>query len=331
MSTILETEIEDIKGITPRQKFLSALDRKPLPGLVPHFELVFYPTMEAIGRVHPLNRNYSQWLQMNETERQLHRRDMAEIYIQTAEKYQHDAIAVHVPESAEDEVFHLIDLIRELSGDKYALVIHGDPTFAIPDGNSMVEFAVKMAEKPDDLLDEAQRNVDKYLKFADQLKNRVELDGFILCSDYCFNTGPFFSPKKFAKFVTPFLKQVIAGYRELGFYVIKHTDGNIMPIVDQIIDANPHALHSIDPQAGLDIAEIVQIYGDKVCICGNVNCGLMQTGTEDEVIASAEYSLEQGMKSPGYIFCTSNCIYTGMPLDRYELILDVWRKKGIRK
>jgi uroporphyrinogen decarboxylase len=29
-----------------------------------------------------------------------------------------------------------------------------------------------------------------------------------------------------------------------------------------------------------------------------------------------------------YIFSTSNCVYTGMQLARYELILDVWRNEG---
>ena len=28
------------------------------------------------------------------------------------------------------------------------------------------------------------------------------------------------------------------------------------------------------------------------------------------------------------MFGTSNCIYTGMPLERYELMLDVWREEG---
>jgi hypothetical protein len=32
---------------------------------------------------------------------------------------------------------------------------------------------------------------------------------------------------------------LIQGYRELGFYTIKHTDGNIMPILDQLVEANP--------------------------------------------------------------------------------------------
>ena len=34
------------------------------------------------------------------------------------------------------------------------------------------------------------------------------------------------------------------------------------------------------------------------------------------------------MPGGGYIFSTSNCVYTGMPLARYELMLDVWRREG---
>ena len=34
------------------------------------------------------------------------------------------------------------------------------------------------------------------------------------------------------------------------------------------------------------------------------------------------------MPGGGYIFSTSNCIYTGMRLARYELMLDVWRREG---
>jgi len=73
--------------MTPRQRFAAALERRPLRGRVPHFELVFFLTMEAFGRVHPSHRNYGQWLQMQDSERQLHRRDMAGLYIATAERY----------------------------------------------------------------------------------------------------------------------------------------------------------------------------------------------------------------------------------------------------
>ena len=166
------------------------------------------------------------------------------------------------------------------------------------------------------------------LERAEKIAQHKGLDGFALCADYCLNTGPFLSPNIFSEFVTPYLTELIRGYRDMGFYVIKHTDGNIMPILDQLVEANPHALHSLDPQAGVDIAEVKRLVGNKVCLIGNVNCGLLQTGTDAEVIESARYALQNGMPKGGYIFSTSNCIYTGMSLSRYELMLDIWRKEG---
>jgi uroporphyrinogen decarboxylase len=81
--------------LTPRQRFIAALERQPLTGRVPTFELVFYLTMELLGKVHPERRRYEQWNQMEEKERSLHRNDMAEVFIQTAQKFDHSAIFIH--------------------------------------------------------------------------------------------------------------------------------------------------------------------------------------------------------------------------------------------
>ncbi len=312
----------------PRERFIAALERRPLTGRVPHFELVFFLTMEAFGGVHPSHRNYAQWFQMQESERELHRRDMARLYIATAERYEHSAIFLHPNPDTPEETRRLVDLIREQTGDRYFLLRHGDATFSIPDGDHIAAFCYRLADEPQAVKAEAQARVDQALEQAARLRQHGGLDGFALCADYCFNTGPFLSPALFAEFIAPYLKQLIQGYRELGFYTIKHTDGNIMPIIDQLVDAGPHALHSLDPQGGVNIAEVKRRYGDRVCLIGNVNCGLMDTGTDDEVIESARYALRHGMPGGGYIFSTSNCIYTGMPLRRYELILDVWRREG---
>jgi uroporphyrinogen decarboxylase len=51
-------------NLTPRERFIAALERRPVSGRVPHFELVFFLTMEAFGKVHPSHRNYHQWDQM---------------------------------------------------------------------------------------------------------------------------------------------------------------------------------------------------------------------------------------------------------------------------
>lgn len=158
---------------------------------------------------------------------------------------------------------------------------------------------------------------------------RGQHDGFTLCSDYCFNVNPFFSPEQFDEFIVPYLKEVIAEYRKMGYYTIKHTDGNIMPILKQMADCKPDAIHSLDPQGGVSIPEVRKIIGSDIALVGNVNCGLLQTGTDEECRADVMRSLKEGMENGrGYIFSTSNCAYTGLSLERYEMMIDLWRKYG---
>jgi len=314
--------------MTPRERFITALNRQPLTGRVPHFELVFFLTMEAFGKVHPSQRHYAQWDQMSELERRLHREDMADTYIAIAERFEHNAIKFHPEPNREEEIVRIAELIREKTGDRYFLMIHGDATFYIPDGNQMYDFSYRLVDEPEKVHVEAESMLQYALARAERLQKYGVIDGFALCSDYCLNTGPFLSPAQFSEFVAPYLARLIQGYRDMGFYTIKHTDGNIMPILDQLVQANPHALHSIDPQAGVDLAEVKRRVGNQVCLIGNVNCGLLDTGTDAECAASVRYALQQGMPGYGYIFSTSNCIYTGMPLARYEAMLDIWRQEG---
>ena len=317
-----------VTSMTHRERFIAALERRPPTGRVPHFELVFFLTMEAFGKVHPSHRNYAQWLQMKESERELHLRDMADLYIATAERFEHSAIFLHPNPNTDDCALRLIDLIREKSADRYFLMMHGDATYEIPSGGEMEAFSYRLADEPEKVKAEASLRVDRALERAGRFRDHGGLDGFALCSDYCFNSGPFLSPSQFGEFVTPYLARLTRGYRDAGFYVIKHTDGNIMPIAEQIIQTEPHALHSLDPQGGIDIAEIKRLYGHRVCLIGNVHCGMLDAGTPEQVRESARYALRHGMPDGGYIFSTSNCIYTGMPLSQYEVMLDVWRKEG---
>src|SRR5512137_438762 len=145
---------------TPRERFIAALNRQPIIGRVPHFELVFFLTMEAFGKVHPSHRHYHQWNQMEEKERQLHRHDMADLYIATAERFEHDAIFIHPNPDTVEETLRLVDIIREKTGDRYFILRHGDATFSIPDGVEMVAFANRIADDRPGLKAEAAARVD---------------------------------------------------------------------------------------------------------------------------------------------------------------------------
>jgi uroporphyrinogen decarboxylase len=320
--------------MTERERFIKALKREKIEGHVPTFELVFFLTMEVLGKVHPSHRAYSQWNQSSAKEKELQLRDMAFCYTEIAKKYHHSAIFVHPNPGDFDSVVRLLQIIRETTGMEYYICMHGDPTFGIPDGDHMMDFSARLYDDPEGILADQEKQLKNALDFAERLK-KVDggklLDGFTLCSDYCFNVNPFFTPEIFGDLVAPILAKVLAGYRALGYYTIKHTDGNIMPIIDQMIQCGPDALHSLDPQGGVDLKVLKQHYNDKVALVGNVNCGLLQTGTEEEVKADVRRALNDGMPGNGYIFSTSNCVYTGLDLSRYELMNSIWWNEGIYK
>lgn len=232
-----------------------------------------------------------------------------------------DYFGNYIPE----ETRLLVKYIRQMVGDTLMIHMHGDGTLAIPDGNKMYEFAYTIADNPDSIKEEARIKAETVIE-RNKIASEIGIDCLILCSDYCYNTGPFISPPMFEEFIQPYLYKIINEARKEGLYTIKHTDGNIMPILFQLVDCNPHAIHSLDPMANVDIKLVKELVGHKVCLCGNVDCSLLQTGTDEEVIASAEYCLTHGKPGGGYIFCSSNTAFKGVPPEKYKLMLEVWKR-----
>lgn len=307
------------KTMTPKQRAVAALTCQ-IPDQIPTFELEFQLTREYMGKDY-LRQHELDGLSSTEIDRKLH--ENAEFMLELFEKLEYSIIPIHHLNF--ENQLETARIIRKMTGDKYMLTRHGDGTFSIPDGNHMYDFAYRIADDPEGVHEEAARHANWAIE-ANKKAVDAGFDSFILCSDYCYNSGPFLSPPMFREFITPYLKKIIKGIRESGAYAIKHTDGDIMPILDQLAECEPHGIHSLDPMARVDIKEVKRLIGDKICLCGNVNCALMQTGTEEEVIASAEYAIEHGKPNGGYIYCTSNVPFHGLPLERYLLVLDVWKK-----
>ncbi len=301
--------------MTPRERAIAALECRQPDDIVPTFELVYFLGPEKFGRDWTENIN-----DMTGKEKNRALREHAELHVMIAEEYDYSILRTDYVEA--------IKLFKEWGLDKkYLIAGEADGTMGIPTGSNMVDVAVALRERPEEMHEKLRKGAE-WGKRRGLEAIEAGAEALTMCADYCFNVGPFLSPPMFREFVTPYLAEVIASHRENGAYVIKHTDGNIMPILDQLVEANPHALHSIDPQAGVSLKEVKRLVGHRVCLCGNVNCGLLQTGTDEEVHEDILRSLRDGMPGGGYIFATSNCAFKGLPLERYEMMMDLRRKHG---
>ncbi|MBT9777027.1 hypothetical protein GPL15_10995 [Clostridium sp. MCC353] len=319
--------------MTPKERMEAALNLRR-PDQVPTFELEFQLEEELYGRkfitqdIRPENLG-----KLSKAQRQGRMYELAEYMIQVYTDLEYSVIPAYGPHRKKltedgdlpDETRWLHRYLFEMAEGKMMLGFEGDGTFAIPSGEDMYEFSYALADDPDGMKKLAGMKAEAAVERNKKLR-QTGVEVLMLCSDYCFNSGPFFSPAMFEEFVQPYLGRIIEEAKKEGFYVIKHTDGNILPILDQIVECRPHAIHSLDPMAGIDMADIREKAGDKVCLCGNVICSGLQSGTEQELIDSAVYCLTEGKKAPGYVYTTSNCPFSGALPERYRTVQKVWRE-----
>jgi uroporphyrinogen decarboxylase len=137
------------------------------------------------------------------------------------------------------------------------------------------------------------------------------------------------SPQHFRELFYPGLCRVMGGFKELGLTVIKHTDGNLWPIIDMIVDSGIDCLDPLDPLGGMDLAEVKAKYGHRIALKGNVDCvHLLSFGTPEEVVEATKEALRQGAPGGGYILSSSNSIHSAVKPENYQAMLDTWREYG---
>ncbi len=288
----------------------------------PHFESVFTLSKEAFGLDFPVLNGWKEW---SSAEREKRFAPMLEIYQLIVERFKWDALAVYNPWSEPETV---AVTKKAFAGEIAVGGMVAGGIWAIETIKDWEAFAVMMAEDRKGIHDEAELRCRSALEMIDKMAD-AGADFLYLPHDVGFNGGPFVSPNDFAEIVTPYLSRIIQRVKDKGMIAIYHSDGMLMPVLDEILKCRPHALQSIDPMAGMDIAEVKKRTYGKMALMGNVACNFLQEGPLESITESALRCLSNGAPGGGYIFSSSNSIFNGVPLENYEHMLDVFNKFNI--
>jgi len=163
------------------------------------------------------------------------------------------------------------------------------------------------------------------------IKNCLEVgaDFFFINGDYAVTNGPMVSPKMAAEFLMPYLKPIVERVHKEGSLLIKHSDGLLWPLFDQIVETGVDGIHPIDPEAGMDMGEAKAKYGDNICLLGNIDCGpLLTWGTPEEVRQATKECIRKGGKGGGLICMSSNSIHSGVKPENYIAMVETIHKYG---
>jgi uroporphyrinogen decarboxylase len=146
--------------------------------------------------------------------------------------------------------------------------------------------------------------------------------------DYADCHSPLMSLKQFREFELPNIRSMVALAKKKGVPVLKHSDGNIYPILDDMIEAGIHGVHPIEPGA-MDLKDVKERYGSRICILGNVDCRyVLPFGTEEDVRRDVRRCIDAAAKGGGYVLASSNSLHANCKVENIYTMIDEARKYG---
>ena len=224
------------------------------------------------------------------------------------------------------------ELVRAFAADEDMFVFGqiGGPVTILDECLGMEEYMIAALESTDEI----QLLSEKVLTFeAEKAKVLLDAgaDAIIVGDDIAFNSGPFLPPKIMHRVVYPLYKWLIAEIkRHKDVKVLLHSDGQLTPIMDEVVACGFEGLHSLQPSAGMDIAEIKHRYGDALALIGNIDLDYVMTrASPAEVEQVVKSTIDAAAHGGGYILSTCNALVDSVPSANALAMYDTGHRYGM--
>lgn len=144
----------------------------------------------------------------------------------------------------------------------------------------------------------------------------------ILGDDAGHNTGPMISPQMWREFILAHHRTII---EELDVPVIWHSDGAVQSLLPMATEPGFAGFHSLEPNAGIDLAKVKRQFGDDLVLIGNLDVAVLFGSDLEAVREEVRRCIEQGTPGGGYMFASCNSIFKGMNVDA---VVEMYRYAG---
>ncbi|MCC7352308.1 MAG: hypothetical protein IT330_01020 [Anaerolineae bacterium] len=214
-----------------------------------------------------------------------------------------DLVTVRLPDPYDDALYAEAAEFVKNKGDYALWFITRVGIFPTMLGMGMEDFSIALYENRPFV----EAVLDRYCNWTAAVAERVcqmGFDAFVSTDDMAYKTGPFFSPKIFREVVLP-------GYRRVAEKVtlpwIIHSDGNILPFLDDLLSLGIAGLHP-NEKGAVDILAVTRDYGSRVCLLGNVDLNILTLGTPGDVDEEVRGLIRDVGPGGGYIVTSGNSL-----------------------
>ena len=229
-----------------------------------------------------------------------------DIIVEGLIKTEADLKKILLPDPESDEFYQPArDFVSRYRGSNKALAI----TTRMGISNTYLSmgiehFSLMLYENPGLVLKLMDMFIDWACKAVPRI-NDLGFDFLIVPEDLAWKQGPMFSPKMIREIFLPRMKKVAERIKIPWIY---HSDGNLLPILDDLLTLGMNGIANIEPNA-MDINDLKKKYGRRVCLVGNIDLHYTLTqGTPEEVEAEVKKRIQEVGPGGGYILASSNSL-----------------------
>lgn len=120
-----------------------------------------------------------------------------------------------------------------------------------------------------------------------------------------------------------------------GFYsltdarVLFHTDGNVTPLLDDLVEIGVDVLNPVQPSALGDLAALKAAYGDRLSFSGAIDTHqVLPNGRPDDVRAEVKRRIQELGPGGGYILSSVHSILVDVPPENVLAMADAAQEFG---
>ena len=209
-----------------------------------------------------------------------------------------------------------------------ALTLLGFPGAFDEPRELMGEEALCLAcyEEPEMIRDMMETFTDTAVKVIERVGSAVPIDNIMIHEDMAGKSGPLFGPAQIREFFYPYYSKVWEAAKAYGAKVFSiDSDGDVSPILGDLIDCGVNCIHPCEPAGGMDIVQLRRKYGKKIALKGGINKFAL-LGGEEAIRKELEYRLAPELMHGGTFFGLDHRIPNGVTIENYRYYVKLGRE-----
>jgi uroporphyrinogen decarboxylase len=191
------------------------------------------------------------------------------------------------------------------------------------------EFLMDMVCEPGWAADLLERITDIQTVLARRFV-ALGVDGGYFGDDYGAQKSTLFSPALWREMIKPRLGRMFAVFREAGLPVILHSDGDIWPILPDLIDIGLTCLNPVQPEV-LDHVRLYREFGRHLSFYGGISTQavLPKVSAADVRAATAACIRDLAPAGTGLILGPSHRMQSDIPPENVAAMLEAFPKSAV--